>query len=66
MDRFAAGRKMSFWTQRFVRNIGYVILPNKDISVHKPNSITNYARLLQKNSHEVDLLFKELKSEGLL
>ena len=44
----------------------YVILPNKDISVHKPDSITNYARLLQKNSHEVDLLFKELKSEGLL
>lgn len=30
------------------------------MSIHKIDSITNYATFLQKNSHEVDLLFKEL------
>ena len=30
------------------------------MSIHKIDSITNYAKFLQKNSHEVDLLFKEL------
>ncbi len=30
------------------------------MSIHKIDSISNYARFLQKNSHEVDLLFKEL------
>jgi two-component system CheB/CheR fusion protein len=30
------------------------------MSIHKIDSITNYAKYLQLNSHEVDLLFKEL------
>jgi two-component system CheB/CheR fusion protein len=30
------------------------------MSIHNIDSITNYAKFLQKNSHEVDLLFKEL------
>ena len=30
------------------------------MSIHKIDSITNYAKFLQHNSHEVDLLFKEL------
>jgi len=30
------------------------------MSIHKIDSITNYTKFLQKNSHEVDLLFKEL------
>ena len=30
------------------------------MSIHKIDSVAGYARFLQKNSHEVDLLFKEL------
>jgi two-component system CheB/CheR fusion protein len=30
------------------------------MSIHKIDSITNYAKYLQKNIHEIDLLFKEL------
>ena len=30
------------------------------MAIHKIDTITSYARFLQKNSHEVDLLFKEL------